>query len=406
MLLSTYTMLPSAAALGLLLAFGILALWHPARWPLSVFQAGVFALAAASSARMLWRPRPFSLSFPLIALAGTVLWGLLQLLLGWTVYRFETWNAVLKWGTSLAVFWLALEICASRRIRHGFRKALLYFGFLLSLLSAVQYFTAPGKVFWLFPVDYANVGPFLNRDHYSTFVELILPLAVFEALRDRRKTLSHALMAGAMFASVVAGASRAGSILVTLEIAVVVFLGLSPRFATATTMAYVLGRVAFFAVVFAAVVGWEVLWSRFQEPDPFKGRREILQSSLAMVRERPWTGFGLGAWPTAYPAYAVMDFGPDLYANHAHNDWAEWAAEGGIPFCLLLLAVAVWSAQQALRSPWGLGVPCVFLHCLVDFPLQHAALAALLFAVLGAMAAARRDHPGPPGQTQVGQGES
>lgn len=377
-----------AVLLTVLLFLGILTIWVPGRWAAGLLEAGSFLLAIVWAARTMWRPHRPKTSFLLIPLAGAVLWGLLQLLMGWTVYRFQTWNAVLTWGSYLLVFWLALEVFRSRELRGWFRRALLYFGIALSVLSVVQYFTAPGRIFWLFPVQYSNVGPFLNRDHYSTFVELVLPLALVEALRDRRKTVSHALMAGALFASVIAGASRVGSILVTLEIVVVVFLGLSPRFRSAGTIGRALSWTALFAIVFAAVVGWGVLWSRFQDPDPFRGRRELLESSLAMVRERPWAGFGLGTWPTGYPGYAVTDFGLGVFANHAHNDWAEWAAEGGLPFLVLLLSVALWSARLAIRFPWGVGIVSAFCHSAVDFPMQRPALAALMFALLGAMAAA------------------
>ena len=88
-----------------------------------------------------------------------------------------------------------------------------------------------------------------------------------------------------------------------------------------------------------------------------------------------------------YPAYATFDNG--LIANQAHNDWAEWTAEGGVGFVLLLLVVASWSAARALRHPWALGVVSVFLHSLVDYPLREPALAAVMFALLGALAAAR-----------------
>ena len=385
----------SAAALAALLFFGILTVWIPYRWAVYALEAGLFALAIPWAAAIALRRRSPRGSILIIPLLAAVLWGLLQLLCGWTVYRFETWNAVLTWSAHLAVFCLALQIFApapnAASPRAGFRRALLYFGFALSVLSVVQYFTSPGKIFGIFPVDYANVGPFLNRDHYATFIELILPLALFEAIRDRRKTLSHAVMAGVMFASVIAGASRAGSILVTLEILVVLFLAFSPRFASAATAPRALLKIVFFAVVLVAIVGWEVLWNRFQEPDPFRGRRELLQSSIAMVRERPWTGFGLGTWPTAYPAYALFDRG--MFANHAHNDWAEWAAEGGLPFLLMLLAVAAGSVRLAIRSPWGLGVVAAFCHCAVDFPMQRLAISALLFALLGVMAAAAPRRP-------------
>jgi len=261
----------SAVALAALLFFGVLTVWIPHRWPVHALQAGVFILCIPWAAVITLRARPPRGSLVLIPLGGAVLWGLLQLLFGWTVYRFETWNAVLTWTTHLAVFWLALQIFALPENRLWSRRALLYFGFALSVLSTVQYFTTPGRIFGIFAVDYANVGPFLNRDHYSTFVELPRPLALFEALRERRRTLPHALMAGALFASVIAGASRAGSILVTLEILVVLFLGLSPRFAPAGRLGRAISWTALFAVVFVAVVGWEVLWRRFQDPDPYRG---------------------------------------------------------------------------------------------------------------------------------------
>ena len=85
----------SAVFLTVLLFFGILTVWVPTLWPIGFLQAAVFALAVAWAAWMRWRPSPVHFSFPLIPLAGAVLWGLLQLQLGWTVCRFESWSAEL-----------------------------------------------------------------------------------------------------------------------------------------------------------------------------------------------------------------------------------------------------------------------------------------------------------------------
>jgi O-antigen ligase len=96
---------------------------------------------------------------------------------------------------------------------------------------------------------------------------------------------------------------------------------------------------------------------------------------------------GLGTWSTAYPAYALRDNG--LFANQAHNDWAQWAVEGGLPFLLLMLWIAVRSVRPALRSLWGIGVLAVFVHSLVDYPLQRPALAGFFFVFLAVMESAR-----------------
>lgn len=385
-------MAPAAARvatglLTLLLWFGVLAIWSPARWPLGVWQVGVFVLGAAWSVRLAWRGVRPRWCLPLSALVGVLGLGLLALAFNWTVYRFATWDALLTWATHLTVTWLAVELLSWRELRVRFRSALLWFGFLLSVASTVFYFATPGKVFGLVPVEYRAVGPFLNRDHYSTFVELIVPLALWEALCDPRKAWSRAMMVGSLLASVIAGASRAGSILVTLEILLMLFLGLGTRLEERSLRIKAVAWTGLFAVAFAAVVGWEVLWQRFQEPDPYRGRREMLQSSLNMLRERPWTGFGMGAWPTVYPAYAIWILDPSLYANHAHNDWAEWAVEGGLPMLALLASVALWSLRRALAAPWGLGVVAALAHCAVDFPMQRPALAAVVFAMVGALGA-------------------
>jgi O-antigen ligase len=113
--------------------------------------------------------------------------------------------------------------------------------------------------------------------------------------------------------------------------------------------------------------------------------REVWSATLNMARERPGMGFGLGTWLTAYPRYALFD--PGLAINQAHNDWLQWTVEGGIPFLLLMLVVALLLARKALRSIWGLGVIFVFVHALVDYPFQQRpVLAALFFAVAGAVA--------------------
>jgi O-antigen ligase len=100
-----------------------------------------------------------------------------------------------------------------------------------------------------------------------------------------------------------------------------------------------------------------------------------------MISSRPWTGFGLGTFPTVYPAYAVLDLGQSV--EHAHNDWLEWAAEGGIPYAAIWMCLAVWSVRPAVRSVWGIGILGCFLHGLVDYPFARFGIPAWLFILLG-----------------------
>jgi O-antigen ligase len=375
-----------ATALGSLLLFAVLAFAATEQWALSIFQIGVFALGIWSAIRRSWR-----WSAVAFLLAGVVALAGLQWLAGTTIYRFATLNALVNWAAYFTLFMVSTQSLEEGAVRRRFLRGVLYAGFFIAMLSTVQYFTSDGAIYWIFRARAGRpFGPFVNPDHYAAFVELILPLAIYEALRDSRlklrdsksnKAWLYAAVVGALYASVIASASRAGAILATAEILALPLIG-----GRARIRAKVLAISALFAGMATAVVGWDVLWKRFQDNDPFRYRREIAISTLQMVRERPWTGFGLGNYAIAYPEFASFDLG--LLVDHAHNDWAEWAAEGGVPMLLLILAIAAVALRPAVRSVWGLGIYAVWLHALVDFPMQIPAIAALVFALLGAILAA------------------
>ena len=199
--------------------------------------------------------------------------------------------------------------------------------------------------------------------------------------------MRHAGMAGVIFASVILCASRAGAILVSLEVIAVLGVAATRKLVPKLYFGKLAGGLLLFMLLSTALVGWDALWGRRHDPDPFRYRREMAISAIEMARQRPWTGFGLGTFETVYPAFASFDLG--LVIDHAHNDWAEWLAEGGVVFFLSVLALALPSAGPAIRSGWALGIPMVFLHSLVDFPLQIPAIAGLVFVMLAALCAAR-----------------
>lgn len=378
----------TAAALMALLCCGILTLWVPERWALAVYQAGAFLLAALWMARFAARPFPLHFSPALVPLAGVVLWGFIQLALRNTVYRWDTWNSVLIWSVNGTLFFLALQLFGGHEARRRFLNTLLFFGFTLSVVSTVQMFTSEGKIFWIFPSGYTDLvlGPFVYRNQYAAFVETILPLALYRAVRDPSRALRYWAMTAVMTASVVAGASRAGSVLVILEVLTVPLLALRRGAVSRRTVGLALGRFALLLTGATAVVGWGFLWSRFQLDDPYLMRREMLQSSVEMFRERPWMGFGLGTWSTAYPRYALYDDG--RFANQAHNDWAQWAVEGGVPLFAMMAAFAALLARPAVRSWWGIGLLAVLIHCAIDYPMQQRpALAGWFFTMAGALMA-------------------
>ncbi len=383
----------SLMLLAAILFLGILSMWVPARWSVSAFQIAVFALAAVH----LVRRKTLSVQPTAVLLAAAVAWGLIQASAGWSVDRFKTLNEVLNWTTNLAVFAMALDLGQDRERRERFLTAVLWFGTTLAVVSMLTVFSSPeGVVFWLFQAgsDKRTLGPFVYYNQYAAFIEAVLPLALVRAILDPRRRILYSVVGALLLASVVAGGSRAGTILCLVVMVTIPLVALGQGVVSRGTAGRVLLATLGTLVLLGAVAGWEVIWKRLQEPDPYAVRKDFLLSSLEMVRERPLTGFGLGTWSEVYPGFARFDDG--LFANQAHSDWAQWASEGGIPFFLLMAGVAFLAIRPAFRSLWGLGLLAVFVHCSIDYPMQQRpALAAFFFAMLGLMIGfTRRIDPG------------
>ncbi len=385
-------------ALAGLFAFGILTLWVPAFWPVTVFQLGIFTLCLA----VLWRHPPARIPYPAVPLAFAVFWGLLQLALGLSAYPFDTKTTLVRFTTFLAVFLIAFCLFSdsdTRRehreveIAKWFRLAMLWFAFVVSIWATLQTFTSGGRVLWIFPTGYTAdvMGPIVYHNHWAAFVEVVLPIALYEAFRRERNSLLYAGMAAALYASVIASASRAGTVLTTAEIVVVALLMAARGFTTGRAIGATFLKMLLLFAAFTAVVGWEHVWDRFRVPDPFEGRREFNIASLHMVQAHPFTGTGLGTWPTVYPRYAVIDVG--AFANQAHDDWAQFTAEGGVFFAVILFTLVLWTVPHAFRSIWGLGPVAVFLHAFVDYPFSRPALGSWPILVI-AMLAARHQRSG------------
>ena len=389
-------MRPQGVIRGVLLALcaaGLLVSWISGNAAWQLFQLVVDVLVLAWFVG--WVAGAFQKShwpWLLIPFLAIIAWGTVQLYMGWTVYRFATRMEILRWGTFASVFFLGFQTVDEDAPQRRFCRLTAIYGFALAMVSLFQYFLGNGKIFWLFtPTENASgFGPFLNYDHFASFIALVLPAAAFEMRRGRH--WFYVLATAGLYAAALASTSRAGFALVTLEVLILLVLLRFPG--------KVVGAITALVIVFALVVGWESLYQRYNVSDPYAGRREIAEASVRMIRATPWKGTGLGTWTDVYPAYAQRDLGATI--NAAHNDWLQWAGDGGIPFACLVLVLFVGSITYVRRAPWALGVPIIFLHSLIDFPLQGRFLPAAVFLMLGVAARAsgsrreRKAGPRPP----------
>ena len=206
--------------LAAILCFGILTLWVPSHWALSVFQVALFALAAA---RVVQR-RSVGFHFVGCLLTAAVAWGGLQVAAQWSVDHATTLETTLNWVANLAAFALAADLYQNAEERERFLRGALLFTGILAVVSIFTFLTSSvGKAFWIFETgsESRTLGPFVYKNQYAAFVEAVLPVAIVGVIRDRPRWMLHAAIVATLFGSVVTGGSRMGSILCLTEIAVI-----------------------------------------------------------------------------------------------------------------------------------------------------------------------------------------
>jgi O-antigen ligase len=249
----------------------------------------------------------------------------------------------------------------------------------VAIASVTAYYTSPRQILWSVEARYPDVwGPFLSRNNFAQFLELTFPAALWLALRERQNLLYWS-MALVMLAAGFASASRAGAVLLAAE-AIAGFLW-SGRGRWALRFAAAL-------IPLAALAGGGTLLYRLTNAKLVDERAPIYGSTLQIIASRPWQGYGLGTYASVYPEFASFDSGHRI--EHAHNDWLEFASEGGLIFAGAWAALAVRASTAAWRHPWSWGVLAVFLHALADFPLVRPGIAVWVFFLLGAIESARQ----------------
>jgi tetratricopeptide (TPR) repeat protein len=124
-------------------------------------------------------------------------------------------------------------------------------------------------------------------------------------------------------------------------------------------------------------------------------RFSIYGGTLAMARDFPLFGAGLGTFADVFPKYRTDPF-TDKVADMAHSDWLQLLGEIGVIGFLFIFVGAVfyflylWKNLQKRQDPFAVGITLgclgalcsVGFHAMVDFPLHIPANAMLMGVVL------------------------
>jgi len=338
---------------------------------------------------------------PLLALLTVVT---VQLVFHATASRYQT-RVELQLLLAYVIFiFLAGQAFRTLDDWRSFLWFVMVFGFLVAGFGILQHLTFNGKLYWFREMRYGGIpfGPYVNRNHFAGFVELVLPVALLPLLvgRVRRERwVLVSLFAVIPLGALLLSASRGGLISLAAEMGIVALWLIFRRSAGKHVLAG--GVVLLVAFLLVSWLGANQILERFsslQSLEVSVGKRASMRrDTWHIFLDHPALGTGLGTLQTVYPPYESLYDGKIV--NHTHNDYLEALAETGIAggaCCAWFLGTLILESLRrilelktsfvAVLHVSGLVGCCgLLVHSLVDFNL-HIPANALLFFLMAHLA--------------------
>jgi O-antigen ligase len=338
---------------------------------------------------------------PLLLLASIALG---QIVFRATVSAYSTRTELALLVAELILLFLAVQAFQTAEDWKTFVWFVMSFGFLVAIFGILQQLTFNGKLYWFREMRYGGIpfGPYVNRNHFAGFIELVIPVALVPLVLGKvRKERWFAvgifalLPIGALFLS----ASRGGVVSFGVEVGVLALLMVLRRAGGRHVLAG--GVILLLAFMLVSWLGVRQVLERFsslQTLEVSSGKRASMrQDTWRIFLDHRWTGTGLGTLQTVFPAYETLYDGKVV--NHTHNDYLEALAETGIAgglCCAWFLGVLFFDSLKhllqtdksfaaALHLSGLVGCSGFLVHSLVDFNL-HIPANALLFLLMAHLA--------------------
>ncbi len=295
----------------------------------------------------------------------------------------------------------------------------------IAFFAILQKFTSPDLIYWFRQSPGGHpTGPWVYRNHYAGFMELLFPLvlALFFYYQPKLKTqptfrskivsllsspssnihfflgFSVILILVSIFVSL----SRGG--IVSANLALFFFLILLSRKSkhSKKILAFSLVGCLFLAV---SSFGWEPFLARINSTTNAAGvitdsRLPLWQYCIPLIKDFFMVGSGFGTFIHAFPQYNALP--TSIIFDHAHNDYIELLTDGGIIGFSLVAYFVCTTFYRGIKSlskrkePYSIlltigalsSLFSILIHGFVDFNMHNGANGLYFFFLCGVLVSA------------------
>jgi putative inorganic carbon (HCO3(-)) transporter len=352
-----------------------------------------------------YTPAPFDLPILLFLVFGIVN-------LVTSTYRHNTERELYLFLNYALLYFLVVQQLRTTRRIVGLAFIIVLIGSGESLFGLFQYLQGAKTVLGYATPNIGTVNAtYFSHNHFAGFLNMIIPIALglLAGSANLEKKFFLFLLTGLMGAAFILTLSRGGflSFVLASGIFLICFLlkkkssfrkTSSLRSLTLAILLLVIFIIGYVKWIGISPIAHRSLTKTFfptEETVQQEIRFALWKSGLALVKEFPIFGSGLGTFEYVFLRYRPDELPQGMQAFHAHNDYLELLIETGFPGLLIVLWAIIRFVRYVLKgyfqqrdpvlAPLALGgltaCTAMFIHSFFDFNLQIPSNALLFFTV-------------------------
>ncbi len=320
---------------------------------LPIFNSGVIAWFSPESAVISgWKPLVMDTG----PLTGSI-----------TPYIHPVRESLIRWVVYGLFFLGMVHVLNTRKRIETAIWVILILGCFEAVYGIYETYSGSNHIWWFNKIVYREdvTGTYINRNHFAGLMEMgvMLSAGFTAAIVTRKRALGGQsdrersvgdwkkrlvamdqvvfkrililFMGIIMGVGLILSASRGGIISASLGMLTMALLLLFKNEHRGKSL--VLLSLFVGILVYGLSVGMDYTIKRFESFDStFEGRSRFARNTIRMADDFSRTGIGIGNLRYAYPRYqAIEDAG--VFVDYAHNDWAQFLAEGGVVGAVAML---------------------------------------------------------------------
>ncbi len=332
-----------------------------------------------------------------------------------------TLSEFFRYGSYAMFYVLTVQLLRRKEMLQATVIVIAIFGGVLAFSSILQFYLTKDMALWFrhSPINSIVVGPYANHNHYAGLMEMIFPVVLGLFLFYRPRIGSTSLIKGIaeifsqekanihiligtsallIIISIFVSLSRGAMISTCLALLVFTVLLLKRKISKGSTTLLI--TVIILSALSIGWFGWDKIFERFASLKNAQGviyehRLDFWEDTKEIIRHYKLTGSGMGTFPHVYPLH--RSFSSERFLSHAHNDYLELLAEGGMIGFLIAAAFLatlfrktyiVFTRRRDAFSVY-LYIGCVtaitsiLLHSFTDFNMHIGANGLWFFFVAG-----------------------